>query len=118
MQYTIEAKADLLHARVWGRDTDEPPFQVCKAILGEAQRLGLTRVVVELTQKVPLSGINQFRIIERLPELGVTARCRVALVHHTPGLYESSDMIDLAAGNRGLNVKNFRDLDSALAWLG
>ncbi|MEW6688199.1 MAG: hypothetical protein AB1452_03800 [Pseudomonadota bacterium] len=118
MHYTIEAKADLLHARVWGRDTDEPPFQVCKAILSEALRLRLSRVLVELRQKVPLSAVSQFRVVERLPELGVTAKCRIALVHHTPGLYEASDMLDLAAGNRGLNVKNFRDLDSALAWLG
>jgi hypothetical protein len=118
MQYTIEASGDLLHARVWGRDRDEPPFHVCKAILTEALRLGLSRVLVELTQKVPLSAISQFQIVERLPGLGITARCRVALVHHTPGLYEASDMIDLAAGNRGLNVKNFRDLESALAWLG
>lgn len=42
---------------------------------------------------------------------------RIALVHHTPGFFEANDMIDLVAGNRGLNVKNFPDVESALAWL-
>lgn len=32
-------------------------------------------------------------------------------------LAEANDMIDIVAGNRGLNVKNFRDVESALAWL-
>ncbi len=118
MQFTIEAKADLLHAKVWGRETTRPPFEACEAILGEARRLGLTRILVELTQKIPLTGSGQFMMVERLPSLGVTPRHRIALVHHTPGIYEASDMIDLAAGNRGLNVKNFRDVAAALAWLG
>jgi hypothetical protein len=118
MHYTIEAKVDLLHARVWGRDTAEPPFEVCAAIIAEAQRLGIERILVELTQQVPLTPVGYFSMVERLPAMGVTARIRIALVHHTPGLYEASDMIALAAGNRGLNVKNFRDLDPALAWLG
>ena len=118
MQFTIEPKADLLHAKVWGRDSTQPPFQVCEAIITEARRLGLHRILVELTQKVPLSGASHFLMVERLPSLGLTPKHRIALVHHTPGLYEASDMIDLAAGNRGLNVKNFRDVDSALTWLG
>ena len=118
MQFTIEPKADLLHAKVWGRDNTHPPFQVCEAIITEARRLGLLRILVELTQKVPLSGASHFLMVDRLPSLGLTPKHRIALVHHTPGLYEAADMIDLAAGNRGLNVKNFRDLGSALAWLG
>ena len=53
-----------------------------------------------------------------LPGIGFTPRHRIALVHHTPGLFEANDMIDVVAGNRGLNIRNFRDLESALAWLG
>ena len=118
MQFTIEPKADLLHAKVWGRDSTQPPFQVCEAIITEARRLGLTRILVELTQKVPLTGVGHFLMVERLPALGITPQHRVALVHHTPGIFEASDMIDIVAENRGLNVRNFRDVNTALAWLG
>lgn len=118
MQLTLEPKADLLHAKVWGRDTERPPFEVCEAIMTEARRLGLTRILVELSQKLPLTGTGQFMLVERLPGLGLTPTHRIALVHHTPGLFEASDMIDIVAENRGMNVKNFRDVDSALAWLG
>jgi hypothetical protein len=118
MEYTIAAEGKLLRARVWGRDAQQPPSQVCEAMLAEAKRLGLTRILVELTQKVALSGVNQFHLVERLPAMGLTPQHRIALVHHTPGFYEANDMIDIVAGNRGLNVKNFRDVESALAWLG
>jgi hypothetical protein len=118
MQFTLEHKADLLHAKVWGRDSTRPPFQLCEAIMTEANRLGLKRILIELSQKVPLTGTGQFMLVERLPSLGLTPRHRVALVHHTPGFFEANDMIDIVAENRGLNVKNFRDVGSALAWLG
>ena len=118
MQFTLEPKADLLHAKVWGRDTTKPPFEICEAIMTEANRLGLKRILIELNQKVPLTGTGQFMLVERLPALGLTPQHRVALVHLTPGFFEANDMIDIVAENRGLNVRNFRDLSGALAWLG
>jgi hypothetical protein len=118
MEFTIAAEGGLLRTRVWGREAQQPPTHICDAMLAEAKRLGLTRILVELTQKVALSGVNQFLLIDRLPSIGLTPQHRLALVHHTPGFYEANDMIDIVAGNRGLNVKNFRDVDSALAWLG
>jgi hypothetical protein len=117
MEYTISERDGMLHVRAWGRETPQMPPHVCGEIMGEAARRGLTRILVELTQKVALSGVSQFHMVNKMPSVGVTPKHRIALVHHTPGLYEASDMIDIVAGNRGLNIKNFRDVDSALAWL-
>ena len=117
MEYKITAEPQLIRAQVWGRDTDEPPSHVCKAILEEANRLGITRILVELTQKMALSGSSQFRLVINLREFGLTPQHRIALVHHTPGLREASDMVDLAAANRAMNVKTFPDVAAALAWL-
>jgi hypothetical protein len=117
MEFSITADGDMVRARAWGRDTQTPPSQVCAAILAEANRLGLKRILVELTQKVPLSSASQYLLVEKLPSLGATPLHRIALVHHTPGFVEANEMIGLAAGNRGLNVKNFGNLESALAWL-
>lgn len=117
MEYTITAEDRLIRANVWGRDTDEPPSHVCKAVLAEANRLGIKRILVELTQKVALSGPSQFRLVVNLNEYGLTPQHRIALVHHTPGLHEASDMVDLAAANRAMNVRTFGDVPSALTWL-
>jgi len=117
MEYTMYEENAMLRVRAWGRDTPRMPAPACAAILGEARRLGLKRILVELEQKVPLSGTGQYEMIDRMPALGITPQHRIALVHHTPGLYEASDLLETAAVNRGLNVKNFRDLHAALAWL-
>lgn len=118
MEYTITAAGDLLRASAWDRESPQPPSHLCAAVLAEANRLGLTRILIELKQKVPLSGVSQFHLVDRLPSLGMTPQHRIALVHHTSGFLEANDMIGIVAGNRGLNVKNFRDVESALAWLG
>ena len=117
MEYTITAEDGLIRGHAWGRASDEPPTHMCQEMFAEAKRLGITRILVELTQKVALSGPSQFRLVMGLTSLGITPQWRIALVHHTPGLYEASDMVDLAAANRGLNVKSFKDVASALAWL-
>jgi len=118
MEYTISAADGLLRVRAWARETPQFPLQACTEIIGEMLRAGLTRVLVELQQKVALNSVSQFEMADRMRSLGVGPEHRIALVHLTPGLYEASDMLELAAGNRGLNVKNFRDLPAALAWLG
>ena len=117
MEYSITAEGNLIRARAWNRQTQEAPSHVCAAIFAEAKRLGLTRILVEVTQQDALPGSSQYHLVDRLPSLGATPRHRIALVHHTPGFVEANKMIDLVAGNRGLNVKNFADVDSALAWL-
>ena len=118
MEYTIYAEPNLLKAEVRTGDSNQPPPFLCKEILAESNRLGLRRILVELTQKVPLSGVTQFHLVERLPSLGMTHEHRIALVHLTPGFFEANELIGIVAENRGINVRNFMDVDTALAWLG
>jgi hypothetical protein len=117
MNYTIRPDGDLLRAHIWGRESNDPPSHICKAILEEGRKHGLKRILIELNQERPLSGASQYLLVEKLPALGLTHEHRIALVHNTPGLYEANDMIDLVAKNRGINVRNFPDVRSAAEWL-
>jgi hypothetical protein len=72
MEYTMYEEQAVLRVRAWGRDTPRMPAPACAAILGEVQRLGLKRILVELEQKVPLSGTSQYEMIDRMPTLGIT----------------------------------------------
>jgi hypothetical protein len=117
MNCTIRPDGDLLRAHIWGRETDNPPSHICKAILEESRKHGLKRILIELSQARPLSDASQYLLVEKLPALGLTHDHRIALVHNTPGLYEANDMIDLVAKNRGINVRNFPDVRSAAEWL-
>jgi hypothetical protein len=117
MNYTIRPDGDLLRAHIWGRESNDPPSHICRAILEECRKHGLKRILIELNQRRPLSGASQYLLVEKLPVLGLTYEHRIALVHNTPGLYEANDMIDLVARNRGINVRNFQDVRSATEWL-
>ena len=115
--YTTRPDGDLLRAHIWGRESNDPPSHICRAILEECRKHGLKRILIELNQRRPLSGASQYLLVEKLPALGLTYEHRIALVHNTPGLYEANDMIDLVAKNRGINVRNFPDARSAAEWL-
>lgn len=100
-----------------GRKDDEPPSHVCKVVLMESERLQRPRILIELDQKAPLSILSQHQLVSRLAELGLTPAHRIALVHRKPEQQAANDYINTVASNRSVNVRNFPDTDSAIAWL-
>ena len=117
MEYTIESDAEFLRVKVSGRDTDRPPSDVCAAVLEASARLGRLRILIELDQEFPLSPASQFHLVTRLPDLGLTPRHSIALVHRKPDAQKANEFIDVVATNRGLAVRNFPEVRDAKAWL-
>ena len=117
MNYSIDADEDLLRVKVSGRDSDEPPSEVCAVVLRESRRLGLNRILIELDQQRPLSPTSQMMLVTRLPQIGFTQRDRIALVHRTPEMQRDNQLINTIAANRGVLVRSFRSVEDAGAWL-
>jgi hypothetical protein len=117
VQYAIEAGPDFIRVRVSGRDTDQPPSEVCAAAHQASVTHGRLRVLVELDQKFPLSPRSQYQLVENLPKIGYTPRHSLALVHRTPIAQMASKFIDKVAANQGLEVRTFPDVKHAEAWL-
>jgi hypothetical protein len=117
MYYLMEADAEFLRVRVWGRDTDRPPSEFCDAVLRESRARQRERILIELDQEMPLSAVSQYELVNRLPEIGFTARERIALFHRSEAMRRANDFINVLADNHGVNVRNFGGMDEALAWL-
>ncbi|HZN87235.1 MAG TPA: hypothetical protein VFB53_10680 [Burkholderiales bacterium] len=117
MEHSIEADEEFLRVRVSGRDTNTPPSEVCAEVLRESVRLGRMRILIELDQKFPLSPASQYQLVTRLPELGLMAQHRIALVHRKPEAQKANEFIDVVAGNRGIQMRNFPSVEEAKAWL-
>lgn len=117
MEYEIRADEEFLRVTVTGRKDDEPPSHVCKVVLMESARLQRLRILIELDQVVALSPVSQYQLVSRLPELGLTAEHRIALVHRTAKMQRANEFINTVAGNRALNVRNFPDAEAAKSWL-
>jgi hypothetical protein len=113
----MEADAEFLRVRVWGRDTDRAPSEFCAAVLRESRAQQRDRILIDLDQELPLSPSSQCDLVNRLPEIGFTARQRIALVHRSEAMGRANDFINVLADNQGVNVRNFGGMDEALAWL-
>ena len=117
MEYSITADAEFLRVRMSGRDTDQPPSDVCALIYRESESSGKPRILIELDQKFPLSPTSQHQLITRLPAIGFGHKHRIALVHQTNDARKANDFINIVAMNRGVNVRNFPSLHDAETWL-
>ena len=117
MEYSITADAEFLRVQVSGRETDQPPSDVCAIIFRESESSGRARILIELDQQFPLSPTSQHLLITRLPAIGFSRKHRIALVHKTVEARKANDFINLVAMNRGVNVRNFPSLHDAETWL-
>ena len=117
MQYTIDTDVEFLRVKVWGREIDRPPSEICSIILAESKKADRKRILIELDQKFPLSPTNQFNVVTKLPELGFTHEHRVALVHSTQEMSDANQFINLFARTHGVMVRNFPSIEGAKAWL-
>src|SRR5262249_30698654 len=117
MQYKIVSDEEFLRVTVSGRDTDQPPSDVCELIFKESEKRERPRILIEIDQKFPLSPASQHQLVTRLPGIGFNHRHRIALVHKTSEARKSNDFINLVAFNRGVSVRNFHSLHDAETWL-
>ena len=117
MKFSIEADEEFLRVSVSGRDTDEPPSDVCKAVLAASARLKRPRILIELDQKAPLSPVSQYQLVSRLPDLGLTPEQRIAIVHRREELQRANQFIDTVGANRGVPIRNFPSAEAAIDWL-
>jgi hypothetical protein len=117
MEYSFAVDAEFLRVKVWGRDSDRPPSELCAAVLDESTRTGRRRVLIELDQKFPLSPSSQYELVENLPKIGFGAQHSIALVHRTPVAQMANEFINVVASNRDIMVRNFADVEGATGWL-
>ena len=117
MNYEIDADEEFLRVRMSGRDTDQPPSQVCALVLAESRKRNRKRILIELDQNFPLSPTSQYHLVTNLRTLGFTPEERIALVHRKPEAQNANHFINLLGKNHGVMVRNFTGLDAAKDWL-
>ena len=117
MQYQIDADEEFLRVTLSGRETDQPPSEVCAVVLAESRKRGRNRILIELDQKFPLSPTSQYHLVTNLPKIGFTDRERIALVHRTSEHQQANHFINLLGRNHGVMVRNFTGVELAKDWL-
>ena len=116
-ELTIEERSHYLHARVEGIRTPENVSRFLREASEACRRLGRDSVLLEMNLAGPSLGTSGvFGVISKSTPSGLTLR-RIAYVEPLTSEPLRAEFAETIAKNRGVNVRLFRDVASAEAWL-
>ena len=116
MHYTFKQAPGLLRAELFGRQTPEETHEFVEALLAEAQKLSLTRVLAWVRNSRPIFKVEQYNITDKLRRMAARG-LRVALLADSDEVRASHQYIEVLAGQHGASLRAFRDEARALRWL-
>jgi hypothetical protein len=117
VHYTFEQEEGHLRAELFGRKTVEETLEFVAALVAEAQKRALTRVLVWVRNSRPIFKVDPYRLPERFRELAANKAVRVALLADSDEVRASHQYIEVIAAQQGASVRAFRDEARALSWL-
>jgi hypothetical protein len=116
-ELTLVERPRYLHAKVEGARTPENTLRFLKEVGDACMRLGHDRVLLEMNLAGPsLETGSVFSVISKSAPAGLMLR-RVAYVEPPPREAARAQFAETIAKNRGVNVRLFRDVAAAEAWL-
>jgi len=116
-ELTIEERPHYLHAKVEGPRTPENAMRFLRESAEACRRLGRDSVLLEMNLAGPsLDTSSVFGVISKATPSGLMLR-RIAYVEPAPREPARAEFAETIAKNRGVNVRLFRDVASAQAWL-
>ena len=117
MQVIFDPKPEYLRVIVRRRETVEEIKATLPAIVEQARKHGLRRLLLISEESNPVFRVQQFDLagwLERLVEDKVE---KTALVSDSAEVFASHQYIEFLARQRGAPLRAFRDEKSALEWL-
>ena len=116
-ELTIEEQSHYVHARVVGTRTPENAMRFLREAGEACRRLGRDSLLLEMNLAGPsLGAASVFGVISKSAPSGLMLR-RVAYVEPPTNEASRAEFAETIAKNRGVNVRLFRDLAAAQAWL-
>ncbi len=116
-QLTFEERDGYLYAHVEAeQDSYEVSMGFWKEIAAKTKATGARRVLVEENIATNVSFPDAFKVGAEIPQLGF-GNARIAFVDLQHGHEQINDFGELVAVNRGFNLMNFADSETAIAWL-
>ena len=116
VHYTFKQAPGLLRAELFGRQTAEETHEFVEALLAEAQKFSLTRVLAWVRNSRPIFKVEQYNITDKLRVIAAR-RLRIALLADSDEVRASHQYIEVLAGQHRANLRAFRDEARALHWL-
>ena len=114
---TIDVQPTYLRARVVGDRTPQNAMRFLKEVYEACAEQGIWSLLIEMNFTGPSLDIgNIFEVISKGSRDGMKLE-RIAYVEASLGDIEKARFAETVAVNRGVNVRLFRDVEAAQAWL-
>jgi hypothetical protein len=114
---TFEETPGYLHARVVGARTPDNLLRFFREVRETSARLGQPVVLMEMELTGPSLDIATiFGIISKSSSEGARLK-QIAYVEARPANPDAAKFAATVAANRGVNIRLFGDVDSAVGWL-
>ena len=114
---TIDVQPTYVSARVVGERTPQNMMRFFNEVNAICTEHGVWSVLIEINFSGPSMGIgNVYEVVSKGSRDGMKLE-RVAYVEAALGPTESARFAETVAINRGVNIRLFKDVESAKAWL-
>jgi hypothetical protein len=116
----IERRATYLYAELRGRESGRDMREFALAVKAACSKHGCPKILLCIgdspavfkAEEYGLDGTSRGYVAEIL-----TKYCRIALLGDSSELHHAHEYIELVARQQGVNVRAFRDQESAVRWL-
>lgn len=116
VHYTFKQAPGLLRAELFGRQSAEETHEFVEALLAEAHKLALTRVLAWVRNSRPIFKVEQYDVTDKFRRVAARG-LRVALLADSDEVRASHQYLEVLAGQQGAQLRAFRDEARALHWL-
>jgi len=117
MRYTIESRDDHLHATVYQRDTAGQTREFLLAVHAAARERGVSKILISVRQSRAIFKPEDYGLETGGYASGLAPGCPIALLGDTHEVNSANEYIEMVARQQGLNVRAFREAETALRWL-
>jgi hypothetical protein len=114
--YRITIEKEYLKADLFNRTTVEETQEFFDAVAASAQEHQRSRIMISVHSSSSLFTVERSGFLARFKSMSVDPSHKIALVADTRELGFSHQYMEKLAQQKGINVKNFRDERSGIAW--
>lgn len=116
MLYKISIEPDYLRADLFNRETVNETQEFFDVVANTALQHKRSRILISVHASNPLFTVERSGFFTRFRNLSTDPSHKIALVADTEELGFSHQYIEALGKQQGMNVRNFRDDVSGLAW--
>jgi hypothetical protein len=116
----VELRGDYVHAELQGRETPADMRAFVQAVKAACLEHGCPSILMSIRGSHAVYRPEEYGLdgsVQGYVNAMLSPACRVALLGDSSELHHAHDYIELVARQQKVNVRSFKDAQSALRWL-